>query len=67
MQMQCWEKGPAAAQMQRELQCEFNVGRKDQQQHGCRGSCRTDAAVVVAESWAAVQDAVVQRMLRREA
>ena len=43
------------------------VERKDQQQHGWRGSCRTDAAVAVAEPWAGVQDAAVQRKLGRKA
>ena len=53
--------------MQRELQCGCSVGKNDQQQHGCRGSCHIDAAVAIAESLAAVQDAAVQRMLGREA
>jgi len=53
--------------MQRELQCGYSVGRKDQQQHRCKRSCRTDATAVVAEPWATVQDAAVQRMLGREA
>ena len=47
MQMQCWEKGPAATRIQRELQCRCNVGKMDQQQHGCRGSYSTDVAVIV--------------------
>eukprot|EP00253_Pinus_taeda_P001826 PITA_01826 len=39
------EKGPTAAQMQRELQCRRSIGRKDQQQHKCRGSCSADAVL----------------------
>jgi len=35
--------------------------------YGCRGRCCTDAAVAVAEPWAAVQDAAVERMLGGEA
>eukprot|EP00253_Pinus_taeda_P035689 PITA_35689 len=46
----CWEEGPTTARMQRELQCRRSVGRKDQQQHRCRGSCSTDVAVVVVEA-----------------
>jgi len=52
---------------ERGLQCRYSVGRKDQQQHECRGSCRTDAAMAVAGPWAIVQDAAVQRMLGEEA
>jgi len=54
--------GVITTRIQRKLQCGCSVGRKDQQQHECRGSCHTDTAVAVAEPWAAVQ-----RMLGREA
>eukprot|EP00253_Pinus_taeda_P036537 PITA_36537 len=49
-----------AAQMGGSCSADAVLGEKDQQQHGCRGSCHTDAAV--AEPWAAVQ-----RMLGKEA
>jgi len=44
-----------------------SAGRKDKQHHGCNRSCCTNAAVAIAEPWAAVQDAAVQRMLGRKA
>jgi len=52
---------------ERELQCRCSIGRKDQQQHGCKGSCRTDVAMEVVGPWAAIHDATVQRMLGGEA
>jgi len=47
VQMQCWEDGPTATWMQRELQYR----------------CSSDSD----RPWVVVQDAVVQRMLGREA
>jgi len=67
VQMQHWEKEPTTSHMQRKVQCKCSARRKVQQQHRCQGSCRTDATVAVVEPWAIVQDAVVQRMLGREA
>jgi len=49
------------------MQCRCSARYMDQQQHGCRGSCCTDASVAVAGPWEIVQDATVQRMLGREA
>ena len=53
------EMGVITARMQRELQRGCSVGRKAQQQHECRGSCRTDVTVVVVEPWVVVHDAEV--------
>jgi len=52
--MECWEEGPTTTQMERELQCRCSVGKKDQKQHICRGSCNIDVALAVIEPWAAV-------------
>jgi len=45
------------------VQCKCSAGRKDQQQHGCKGNCLTDAVVAVAEPWTTVQDIAVHRMV----